>query len=171
MKTRFTKRTAVLLTLCLLLAALVPVLAASAEAAACNCGNTPIIYITGKQPIYDENGRDVLAATDNQVADAAVEILPAFSKAMLTGDWTDYCNAMYEELAPFYAEYALDKDGNVCNNTVPKFTWSEETMQDTHQSTWVMNCIYQYDARLDPWEIAGRSAQFCGGCQARFRAR
>lgn len=97
------------------------------SAATCNCTNTPIIYVFGKQDIYtynddgtpvlDSNGKLVKStAFDLDVASVTKEVLPLFAKAYLTDDeaaWTEFSEAFLNATLPIYENKGVDANGEI----------------------------------------------------------
>lgn len=124
----------------------------------CDCGNPPIVYVVGRADVYvDPTADEPQLAVDldmDKILDAAKPVLPSFAKGLATGNWDEYCDELVKAVKPFFAEYQLDKEGNVKNNSGILYTWSEDEIEDYHWRSNVHDYTFFYDPRLDPWEIA-----------------
>lgn len=161
---------AIVLSVILLLAVAAPA-AAAATADECACGHTPIIYIKGRTYIYKDTenldaGRaekEVSGGTD-AIVEASVNISKAFASAMLTDEWDEYCDVLYEEIIPIYDQYALNDDGEIGNKSGINPEWSIENIvkrvyeggraRHIDQKDNIYMYEFQYDIRLDPLENA-----------------
>ncbi len=138
----------------------------SASAASCNCGKTPVIYIKGRTNIYkttDDTSDGNMAETNfsggqEAVIDTTKNILPAFIEALITDEWDDYCDVLYEEILPIYDQYALNNDGEIDNQSGIAPEWQIENLcakakregSWRHKNSDAMSLQFQYDMRLDP---------------------
>ncbi len=165
------KRTlSVVLCILMLTAMLVP--AFTASAAGCNCNLTPIIYIKGRTNIYkttDDTSDGNLAETNfsggkDSIIEASSNIIPAFAAALITDEWDDYCDVLFEEIRPIYDQYKLNNDGEVDNKSGIEPFWHLENNiariraegRNGHKRNayWAEHVQFQYDMRLDPRENA-----------------
>lgn len=103
------KLVSILLTLSMLFALAVPAFAgATAE-------KTAIVYLTGYGcSLYDENGEKVYGL-DFDLVGSLKEVLDkmiiSLVKGELSGDYEDFCDEIYNLIAPAYADVILDKNG------------------------------------------------------------
>lgn len=160
----------VLMACLLLVCGIVPVLAASAATVAEN--KLPVIYIVGKQntPVYklDENGNYALDENGNKIAVDNVntpmgmtreeyiksQLEPVLSKlplALLTGDYTEYLDALIGAVAPIYADLVLDgnardPDGAIC--------WDYSVQQPAKGAGGLNYYYFKYDWRYSPYDTA-----------------
>lgn len=133
----------------------------------CSCGVTPIVYVKGRTNIYkDKNDLSKGLAEKNvsggkeSIKEAAINISSAFAKAMLTDKWDEYCDVLYEEIAPLYDQYPCDENGEVSNNSGIAPYWSiEESVKriiergrnfHIYAKADITLYQFQYDMRLDP---------------------
>ena len=86
----------------------------------CGCNETPVIYIKGRTNIYKDvslgTGSENMAETNfsggtDAIIESAMNIIPAFAKALITDEWDDYCDVLFEEIIPIYEGYKLNNDG------------------------------------------------------------
>ncbi len=139
---------------------LLPVCAVGASASGrCACGNDPIVYVVGKQPLYvfNEDGTktEQLVKSDLDIGGIAKKVLPILGSALKTGDWTEYCDALYDILAPVYDNVRLDGNGKPVNsNTGIDWSWSPATVPSAHSYHFGNAFHYQFDWRLSPLDVA-----------------
>lgn len=119
----------------------------------------PIIFIIGRTPLYNhlsepENRKKVPDAGSDEISAAVKEALPYVAKAVFLGQWDAYCDKAYELLMGFFEDYGLDENGNVCTDTGPTFSWSEENLSRDYTSDDPYTYRFEYDCRLSPLEIA-----------------
>lgn len=127
-------------------------------------GNVPIIYIRGRgtelyrNPLTDEHERIYpLEYSDDYITTQAKAILPLFAKAIATNQWDDYCDALYNSVAPIFEEITLDKNGEVKDGSNIEWEWPTETLPNRCQSNGLYDFysyVFRYDWRIDPIECA-----------------
>ncbi len=165
------------LVLCLVMLMSAVSLAAGAADYKCNCGVTPVIYVKGRTNIYkdpslgesSENMAETnLSGGTDSIIEAATNILPALGVALLTDEWDDYCDILFEEIVPIYDGYKLNNDGekgegNITgisleyeiNNLIQRYKKSNIKYGHTTEAFgWAQYIQFQYDMRLDPRENA-----------------
>lgn len=130
------------------------------DGSTCTCGKSPVIYVYGRQNIINANGKDVLDESSLDVAEASAFMSIALANGLLNNNWDEFDEEIYNRMKPFYQEYALDKNGEVCNDTTVDFSWSADTFTDMHKSSDIQECCYKYDCRIDPIESAKDFADF-----------
>lgn len=133
----------------------------------CACGNTPVIYIKGRTVIYKDTENLEAGKAEKEVSggkDAVIEttvnISKAFTGAMITDNWDNYCDVLYEEIMPIYDQYALNDDGEIGNKSGINPEWSIESIlkrayeggKERHiaEKDNIFMYEFQYDMRLDP---------------------
>lgn len=154
----------------------VPV-AFAADSYKCNCDVTPIIYVKGRTNIYkdrydelsDENMAETnLSGGTGSVVDAAANIVSALGIALLTDEWDNYCDVLFEEVRPIYDQYKLNNDGEKdegnksgiapewdVDNIIKKLkTDGVKYGHTSNGKNWPQYMQFQYDMRLDPRENA-----------------
>ena len=119
----------------------------------------PIIFIIGRTTLYKhlsepKNRQAVPDSSSDEVTAAVKEALPYVAKAVLLGQWDEYADKAYELLMPFFEDYGLDENGNVCTDTGPTYSWSEENLSRDYASEDPYTYRFEYDCRLSPLEIA-----------------
>ncbi len=168
----------VLLCVIMLAATLVP--AASAADYKCNCGVTPIVYVKGRTNIYkdryaeltEENMAETnLSGGTGSIIEATANIVTSLGAALLTDSqeaWDEYCDVLFEEVAPIYDQYKLNNNGEKdegsktginpdwdVDNIIKKY--EADGVRYGHTSNalnWPQYMQFQYDMRLDPCENA-----------------
>lgn len=125
----------------------------------CDCGNTPIVYMYGKQTIYltREDGSKVnpLARDDLDIGGMVKEVVPDIAKSMATGNWDEYCEKVYNMLAPIWKDVKVDGNGYPINpNTGIAYSWSPETVTSRHSYGFDGGFLYLFDWRLSPMDVA-----------------
>ncbi len=149
----------------------------AADGDKCNCGVTPVIYVKGRTNIYknrfDELNAENMAETNlsgstEDLISSAANILQSFGIALLTDEWDDYCDVLFEEIAPIYDQYKLNNDGEKgegnLSGIAPEWDleniiadYKNKNVRVTHTTSafdWAQNMQFQYDMRLDPCENA-----------------
>lgn len=119
---------------------------------------SPIIYVIGRTPIYDDpdspDRKELADADSDEIVAAVKEALPYAAKAVLLGQWDEYADKAYELIIQFFEGYALDENGEVANSSGNSFTWSESTLSRNYKSNDLYTYEFKYDARLSPLAIA-----------------
>ena len=143
----------------------------------CGCNETPVIYIKGRTNIYKDvslgTGSENMAETNfsggtDAIIESAMNIIPAFAKALITDEWDDYCDVLFEEIIPIYEGYKLNNDGEKTadnpsgiasewnlDNIIARY--EEENVRYRHKGNtiyWAQFMQFQYDMRLDPRDNA-----------------
>ncbi len=170
------KKLSAILLAVLMIATSIP-FAFAADEFKCNCGVTPIIYVKGRTNIYkdrfdelnDENMAETnLSGGTDSIIEAAKNILPALGKALITDEWDEYCDVLFEEIRPIYDGYKLNNDGEKdegntsginpewdVDNIIKSYESNNVRYGHTHNATiWPQYMQFQYDMRLDPRENA-----------------
>lgn len=132
--------------------------AAFAEGGKCSCDKAPLVYVIGRQEVYDdptaENPVNAVHKDKELLLGAVKEALPYLAKAVVTDKWDEYCNKLVEVMKPVFENYKLNDEGEVENSSGCLGSWAPGEVWDNHQSDSVYSYSYPYDPRLDPWEIA-----------------
>ena len=152
-------------TLALLLALLSLVTLLSPAAAAADSfemQDIPIITIPGTSNCHlynDQNERvipDDFDVKRDILSDKALmrELLGSFAKATVTNRWDDYCDKMYDTLAPIWAQQRFDANGDPVTPLHAQNGWTPENLRKKTQGFSEGDYYYRYDWRLDPFLIA-----------------
>lgn len=161
----------VFMALFLLSTMLLPSFAAGTE---CDCGNAPVIYVRGRSTIVNKAG--VLCGTDPEVhelpytpdgflEEKAKELIPVFAKAYITNNYNEYNKQLIALFEEVYADYRLDENGNVTNESGNERIQQLTGLPDIHKNArdittgaganeYCYRYFFQYDIRLDPCAIA-----------------
>ncbi len=123
----------------------------------------PVIYVEGQGAalgIKQEDGsfREVydIVIPDGHIENVVKENVDVFALAVLTQEWDDFCDVIYNEVTPFFDEIKLDENAEAPNGCEVIRHWSRERINtntingkyDLHQF------IYRYDWRMDPLKTA-----------------
>lgn len=112
----------------------------------------PIVYIIGRTGIYAADGRCISNFSTESIVGAVTNSLPELKNAILKGDWDGYCDSIYAQIEPVYAEYRLNSRGEVENGSGNAWHWSQDSVPDCQGN--IFTYRFEYDARIDPYEIA-----------------
>lgn len=122
----------------------------------------PVVYVAGQTAyIYsDKNDIDSELYITNTLPEGLLEdtmndLTRPLVKGLGTGNWDEYCDVLYNALAPVFSEIALDKNGEPKNDT------GYDCVKDTEPTDRAVNGRYSlydyrfiYDWRLDPCATA-----------------
>lgn len=164
--------------LCLLMLSSIMSLGLSAVAAGeyvCGCGVTPVLYVKGRTNIYkdtslgtgSENMAEMnLSGGTDAIIETAANLIPAFGYALLTDEWDNYCDVLFEEIKPLYEGYKLNNDGEKGEGNTSGIAerWQLENLLEGYKTeeggikymhkgyatSWAQFIQFQYDMRLDP---------------------
>ena len=150
---------AVLLAALMLLSSLGALTVFAEDDKVCNCEHTPLIYVYGRQNIYDDpsaEGRTIISGYDVDWLKSMVKDgVKLYAKGLLSGKFDAFCDYMGEQFEEKYKDFACDADGNLPDNASGvEWTWSPETMADDHMYDNVYSYGFIYDARKDPFDVA-----------------
>ena len=118
----------------------------------------PTIYVGGQgQTIYDTEGNQIYPFDYmSKITDAASDLLPVYKDALLTQDWDEFLDDIYDIFHPLFAKIALDENGD--NTTGSSIEWKWEKGEIP---SYKVNGLYpihryyfNYDWRLDPFVVA-----------------
>ncbi len=137
--------------------------AAPTTSAAGTYTDIPVIYIEGQGTglgIPDGNGGYDkiygIEIPEDYIMNAVKENIDVFLLAVLTQQWGDFCDVLYEKITPLFAEIKLDEKGQPTNGSKETWDWSKETINAS-----TVNGQYEfeqfrihYDWRLSPYQIA-----------------
>lgn len=123
-----------------------------ANAAAVN--DLPIVYVIGRGTrIYDKNGKQVYPTSgiEQAIKDSKRNLIASWAKSLISGNWDDLSDAIYDLVENEYKDFILDNNGEASNgthvepNAAPKAKKSNYTLTDYQ---------FSYDSRLDPYTNA-----------------
>ena len=136
------------------------VLSAFAEDTACDCVHMPLIYVFGKQTIYDDPASDNRVQLDgidtNWAKGMVSDGSKLLTKAVISGKYDEFYDYVVGNFEERYGEFACQKNGDLPDNTTGiDWSWSPETINGRdHDYDNVYSYVYIFDAREDPMLIA-----------------
>ncbi len=154
------KRTlCIILTMALLVTALCIPAAFAAGGKVCNCEHTPMIYVYGRQDIFDDpkaQDRRVISGYDAVwMKNTIMGCYERHKAELLTGFYDNFCDDMVDQFSTQYKDLVCDDAGNLPKNrSGVDWSWSEQTMKDDHMNDNVYSYVFIYDGRKDPFKIA-----------------
>lgn len=128
--------------------------------------NIPVIYVVGQGihliiPPELNNGEEKKIYPVNMDTDyllgVAEENMDMFTNSVLTQDWDDFCDLLYDEIIKMYGPVALDENGQPKDGSVVDIPWSREKIVREWKKDGdyrVQTFEYPYDWRLDPYQTA-----------------
>lgn len=149
MKHCFKKSLCILLTVLMLSLSLVPLALAAEE-------EYPIVYLSGYgASLYDANGNriDAKDVDKDYVLNATKEVLKEMP-ANPNGDWSRYCDALYNAFAPLYDDVRLNKDGEPVDGGAAHIYRSKNRLPRKYSNYGCHDYHFNYDWRIDPYESA-----------------
>lgn len=152
------KLLSVLLILCLLFAVASPATAAQEF----TFQDIPIITIPGTSNCHIYNAQNERIIPDDfdvkrdllENKDLMRDLLTAFSKALVTNHWDDYCDKMYDALSPIWEAQHFDENGEPLEETHIQNPWTPQTLRQKTEGFAEGDYYYRYDWRPDPLLIA-----------------
>lgn len=160
----------IFMAVCMLLCAVVPVLSASAATVAEN--KLPVIYIVGKQntPVYkldengnfalDENGKKIaidnvntpMGMTREEYIKSQLEpVLSKLPKAIITGDYDEYLDALIGAVAPIYEDLVLNGNAEDPDGAID---WNYAVQKPSRGAGGLNYYYFRYDWRYSPYDTA-----------------
>lgn len=137
---------------------------ASPSASALNVyTDIPTVYIEGQGttlgiPNGDGSYEKIygIEIPEGYIETAVEENIDVFLLAVLTQQWGDFCDVLYEKFTPLYAEIKLNEKGQPANGSKETWDWSKETLNaGTVNGGYEFDQFrYHYDWRLSPYQIA-----------------
>lgn len=122
----------------------------------------PVIFImgTGTEILRQNENGEIEQVYPLQIPEGYIEeqadiMLPVFAKAFFTQEWGEFCDVLYECVAPILAQVALDKNGEASDGSYANFSWTKEGLANQaadHLSA--SEFLFCYDWRLSPLATA-----------------
>lgn len=121
--------------------------------------DVPIIYIHGEgSPIgtYDENGEfhriDDMTISGEEITSLFTDNSDILLKAMVTQDWSDFCDLVAGYMIESFGGLALGKDGMPADGSVSEVDYSEAKVKERflNNDYSLEKYSFDYDWRLDP---------------------
>lgn len=123
----------------------------------------PLVYVNGEgaQLVIDEPGggkRSVfpISFPDGFIEQTVKDNIDVFAKAVVTQQWDEFCDVIYNVCAPLFSEIKLDENGNAANGSRSDWNWRQHGLYG-QKLTGNYNSLkynFYYDWRLDPYETA-----------------
>lgn len=123
----------------------------------------PLVYVVGQGSGLVVDNEDGTRSTvypinipEGYIETAVEENIDVFAKAVLTQQWDEFCDVLYNKMAPLYADIKLDENGNPTNGSHCYWSWSRDALDGSKVNGKYPTERYQfyYDWRLDPYETA-----------------
>lgn len=115
----------------------------------------PVVLLRGRdRTIYDANGKKIWpmsAEPEDLIMDESDRLLAAFSSSLVAGNWDAYCEELVEVVTEVYSDVVLDENGEASNGS---YANAPETPKQKTSGYYLSDYVFNYDARLDPWEVA-----------------
>ncbi len=122
----------------------------------------PVIYVHGQgcsliadepegtRPVYP------ISLPADYIESAVKNNIGVFAKAVITQEWDEFCDVLYDIVAPLYKEIALDENGESRNGIRAAWSWDKNSLNTTKVNGKypIERFDFQYDFRLDPYETA-----------------
>lgn len=115
-------------------------------------GKTPIIYVIGRTQIVTADGQPTITENTEYITSVIKDNADLLSAAVLLNRWDPFFEALESAVSERYAQYRLNEKGEVTNGSHARFTWDPETLPRRQRDMYTFR--YEYDARLDPCDIA-----------------
>lgn len=162
MKKSFKRAMAVLLSLTIVLSLVVVALPSAAALDVYT--DIPTVYIEGQGtglgiPNGDGTYEKIysIEIPDGYIEEAVKENIDVFLLAVLTQQWGDFCDVVYEKFTPLYAELKLNEKGQPTNGSKERWDWSKETLYPYTTNggyNFDQQFRFHYDWRLSPYQVA-----------------
>lgn len=161
MKSCFKRALSVFLSLTIIFT--ISALAFPSASASSTLTDIPVIYVEGQGAalgIRQEDGsyKQVydIVIPDGYIENVVKENIDVFLLAVLTQDWDDFCDVIYNEVTPFFDEIKLDENAQAPNGSEVIRHWSREPINtNTVDGKYeLQQFIYRYDWRMDPLKTA-----------------
>lgn len=126
-----------------------------ASAATTYENDLPIVYVKGAgREIYSSDGEQIMpfkVEPEDQIMEEMDRLLAAFTSSVLSKDWDTYCDELVDIVTEVYKDVVLDNNGEATDGSyiIPSKTPKEKTSNFK-----LSDYIFNYDSRLDPWEVA-----------------
>ena len=125
----------------------------------------PTVYVEGQGygleiPQEDGTFKQIysIQIPEGYIEDAVKENIDVFLLAVLTQDWDDFCDVIYEKFSYLYSDLRLDEKGQPRNGSQSTWEWSRDSIYYypvTADGKYEFNQFrYHYDWRLSPYQIA-----------------
>lgn len=124
-------------------------------------GDIPVIYLKGRnnKTIIKADGTEASNAKEldrlEYIGSVAGPVLEEFAKAYITGDYSDWSDALVESIEPIYDDWRLDPDGTA-TEAGSYIDWDPATCSIKKKTSGydIMDYVFYYDWRLSPFDVA-----------------
>lgn len=127
----------------------------------------PTVYVGGQgAQIVDEQGNEVYPIDyKSKIGDSASDLLPVYKDALLSQNWDEFLDEVYEIFHPLISQYALDKNGDATNGTHVNWSWSKSELNSNKINGGypLYRYYFHYDWRLDPFVLARQLHDYIEG--------
>ncbi|MBQ8575730.1 MAG: hypothetical protein IJ447_06785 [Clostridia bacterium] len=128
----------------------------------------PLVYVvgTGAHLIADNpdgTTRKIfpLQLPENFIMDTVEENIDVFAKAVITQQWDEFCDVIYDTMAPLYADLLLDENGNPRDNSrVDISNIDRINPTKTNGKYGTEQFQFAYDWRIDPYVTAEKLHEY-----------
>lgn len=122
----------------------------------------PLVYVGGQGAMLvaenpDGSKRTVypIEMPENFIEETVKNNIGIFAKAVVTQQWDEFCDVVYEIFKELYSEIKLDENGKPMNNTRVDWRWTRgRPYRESMQADSFIKYEFYYDWRLDPYENA-----------------
>lgn len=115
----------------------------------------PVVFLKGRdRVIYDKNGKKIWPYStqpEELIMEKADRLIAAFGKSLIAGNWDAYCDELVKVVTEVYKKIVLDKNGEASNGS---YALPNPTPKKITSNYKLSNYVFNFDARLDPWEVA-----------------
>lgn len=116
----------------------------------------PIVYVCGYgDTLYDANGNRISAkeVDKDYILNATKDVLKEFP-VNPNGDWSRYCDALYNSFSPIYDDIRLNKDGEPTDGGATETYRQKSSLPKKSSNFGCYDYRFRYDWRIDPYESA-----------------
>ncbi len=121
----------------------------------------PIVYVKGAgREIYSADGYQIMPfdiEPEVQIMNQMDTIAKAFVVSLAAGNWDYYCKTMIDIVSKVFKDVVLDENGEASDGSyiIPSPAPTKKT-----SNFYLSNYIFNYDSRLDPWEVAEQMDEY-----------
>ncbi len=123
----------------------------------------PLVYVSGEgaqlvidQPDGTKRSIYPIKFPDGFVEQTVKDNLDIFAKAVLTQQWDEFCDVLYDVVSGLYADIRLDETGKPANGSRADWNWRQHGLygQKLTGNYDSQKYVFYYDWRLDPYKSA-----------------
>ena len=129
----------------------------------------PLIYVHGQGARlvirHDDGSKETVYPLDinkDEIMQTAKDNLGVFAKAVVTQQWDEFADVLYQLASEYFADIKLDENGNAPNGSEPEWTWSRSSISadKTNGKYKTKQFQFFYDFRMDPYKTAEKLHQY-----------